>query len=175
MQTPMSDVEIDDAFTFLEGQLAYRTTHVSKASYQAVPPAPSVRELIKRSKLQGRLATLLVYPELWWDLRLAPWVDHGVRDEEGIPTEFEPPSLQITIGVYPKAGGGCVLSDTIPASEAPILAAAVQDQIGALCFEQMRFVNQEIARFMDIVCNLQHQNSKLYALRGPTCTTASPS
>ena len=87
----------------------------------------------------------------------------------------KPPTVQITIGVYPKEGGECVLSQTIPASEVPALAATVQDQIEAECFAQMRFVNQEISRFMEIVSNLQHQNSKLFALRRPACTATSPS
>ena len=157
--------------------LAYRASHVSAATYPAVPPAPSVRELIKQldPKLQRRLAILLLHPELWWDLRVTPWIDHGVRDEEGVPTEFEPPTVQITIGVYPKEGGDCVLSQTFPATEVPALAATVQDQIEAECFAQMRFVNQEISRFMEIVSNLQHQNSKLFALRRPACTATSPS
>lgn len=159
----------------MRSTLAYRSSHVSSSTQPAVPAAPSVRDLIKQhvgSEQVGHLAYMLQYPAIWYDLRLTPWVDHGVRDEEGVPTEFEPPTVQITIGVYPREGGECACSQTIPASEVPALASAVQDQIEAECFAQMRFVNQEISRFMEIVSNLQHQNSKLFALRRPACTNS---
>jgi hypothetical protein len=100
------------------------------------------------------------------ELKLRPWVDHGVRDEEGVPTEFDEPEVWISVSVHLKANlNGCVAIRNFRAHEAKLLAAAVRGDIEAECLSSMAVLNSERRRFGGIIDSLRTQVIKLHQLR----------
>jgi hypothetical protein len=137
-------------------------------------PAETIRQILRDQAEAlpnySGLLTMLGSLSGRYIVKIRPWVDHGVRDEEGVPTEFHEPEAWITVSVHLKGSpDGCLASRNFPARDVKLLAAMVRDQIDAECLGSIAVMNSEIRRFWGIVNSLRTQASKLQQLRRPSC------
>lgn len=114
---------------------------------------------------KSKLAWLLESPADRYDLVLEPYVDTGVRDEEGVPTEYEDPAVHVNVYVQGKQHGNTTAGMTLSADEAPGVARAVVAAADRAAVSALREVGDQVARFMAVVQQLRNQQSRIQALR----------
>lgn len=103
----------------------------------------------------------LRFPANRHDLTVRAWVDTGIRDEEGVPTEFEAPLLYLSLSARNRLTGIGHHTSAFLADEIPLLADALRPQVEAAIEEATRVVDAYTDQFSTIVEQLKNQRSKV--------------
>lgn len=111
------------------------------------------------------LSDLEGYTAGTFDVLAAAWVDLGVRDEEGVPTEFEEPVVYLHLSAKHRPTGTNVLHRTVAAYAVPLLAEALRPQIEAASDRAWEQIGEWCDRFSKILAGLKVQRMRVLRLK----------